>query len=204
MNYWTYFKLALFNARYGQRLTLLLLAAFFISAVSPFILPPQTQTAEFPAQRELAAFVDDYGRFANTIAQIALPLFLRDVQGLAQLTGIAITATLATHASKRLFNDWVGNNIRLGQRPGGAQTKHNMPSGHSSMAATAVGFLTRRYGRVFFWLTLPVLLLTMFSRVALHAHTIPAVFAGAFLGLWIAELFTTAYTGRPAESRSSP
>jgi membrane-associated phospholipid phosphatase len=66
-----------------------------------------------------------------------------------------------------------------------------MPSGHSTLAASAVVFLVLRYGFVWALITVPVLLLTMYTRVMLDAHTISAVIAGALTGGMSTALFTT-------------
>jgi membrane-associated phospholipid phosphatase len=134
-------------------------------------------------------YVENYLRFIPTVVQIALPLVLADKIGMVQLLYGGIATTLATHIGKRALNDqWVWGN-RLGERPSGG--KHNMPSGHSSMAACAVFFIARRYS---WWLGLalsPLLLLTMYTRVALNDHTVSAVIAGCLVGFMMTALFTS-------------
>nr|WP_284702424.1 phosphatase PAP2 family protein [Herbaspirillum aquaticum] len=68
-----------------------------------------------------------------------------------------------------------------------------MPSGHSSMASSAMYFVGRRYGWWHLIYMLPILLMTMFARVALDAHTISAVLAGALAGIVGAALFTSSF-----------
>jgi membrane-associated phospholipid phosphatase len=134
-------------------------------------------------------YVENYLRFIPTVIQIALPLVLADKVGMVQLLYGGIATTLATHIGKRALNDqWMWGN-RLGERPSGG--KHNMPSGHSSMAACAVYFIARRYS---LWLGLaltPLLLLTMYTRVALNDHTVSAVIAGCLVGIMMTALFTS-------------
>jgi membrane-associated phospholipid phosphatase len=125
--------------------------------------------------------------------QIAVPILLADKAGMIQLAYIAVTATVATHGVKRLVNDWTLFGTRIGQRPGGEDSKHNAPSGHSSMASCAAYFVCRRYGLWYAFLLVPILLLTMYARVMLNDHTISAAISGALLGLLTAAIFTTKF-----------
>ncbi|RMH88378.1 lipid A 1-phosphatase LpxE [Lysobacter pythonis] len=139
-----------------------------------------------------AAYVtENYGRFINTALQIGLPLAYRDVAGIVQLAKVAIATTLATHGAKRLLNGLTIRDTRLGQRPSSPNSRHNMPSGHSSMASSGFYFVCRRYGWMLAILTLPIMLLTMHARVALDMHTISAVISGALLGIMVTAIFTT-------------
>jgi membrane-associated phospholipid phosphatase len=130
-------------------------------------------------------------RFINTAAQVALPLLLRDKIGLVQLVYVGISTTLATHGLKRLLNNSVVWGSRLGERPTGINSQHNMPSGHSSMASCAAYFVCRRYRWTHALYLIPILLLTMYSRVALNQHSVTAVIAGALVGFLMAALFTS-------------
>ena len=60
------------------------------------------------------------------------------------------------------------------------------------MAASATYFVMRRYGWAHALYLVPLLLLTLHARVALGAHTISAVLAGALVGLLAAAAFTSA------------
>ena len=191
MNLRNLFKLSYAQVRVPRKLTLLLLLAFLASALIPSRIETHPPPQDFAAVRPLVDGVEHYGRFVNTVLQVAVPLLLCDRVGLAQLATIAVTTTFMTHATKRLVNDWRINGVRLGQRPSRADSKYNTPSGHSSMASSAVYFLARRYGLAFLLITLPVLLLTMFSRMALGDHTLSGTLSGAFLGLLMAALFTS-------------
>lgn len=132
--------------------------------------------------------IEHYGRFINTIAQVALPIIKRDPVGMIQNLYIGVLGTIMTHGTKRALDRVVIGGVRLGERPHGG--RYNMPSGHASLAASAVYFVGRRYG---WWHTaylLPVLLLTMLTRVELDAHTWSAVIAGALIGILSAAIFT--------------
>jgi membrane-associated phospholipid phosphatase len=114
---------------------------------------------------------DQYGRFANTALQVGLPLLFADKVGAVQLLWVAVSTTTLTHGLKRILNRQEVAGTRLGERPRGSQTKHNMPSGHSSMASCAAFFVCRRYGWRWAFIVLPILALTMTARVSLLEHT---------------------------------
>ena len=59
------------------------------------------------------------------------------------------------------------------------------------MSSCGAYFVCRRYGWKLAWIVFPILLLTMYARVALNEHTISAVLAGGFLGLLVSAIFTT-------------
>lgn len=136
----------------------------------------------------LVVGTDHYGRFVNTAVQAALPIVTGDSIGFVQLVYVALGTTAATHGLKFLLDKTQVWDARLGERPNGGE--HNMPSGHSSMASCAVYFVCRRYGWWHALYMVPILLLTMYARVQLEAHTIPAVIAGALVGILMAAIFT--------------
>jgi len=169
---------------------LLCLLGVIISVAIPTDLQSY-RTPHAESNREIVLLTENYLRFSNTIVQVALPLLLRDKIGIVQLVYTGVASAAATHGMKRLANRWIIWGNRLGERPNGNDSQHNMPSGHSSMASCAAYFVCRRYGIWHALYLIPVLLLTMYARVALHAHTIPAVTAGAFIGLMMAAFFTS-------------
>ncbi|MFH2134021.1 MAG: lipid A 1-phosphatase LpxE [Pseudomonadota bacterium] len=138
-------------------------------------------------------------RFVNTIAQVAMPLLLRDKEGMVQLLAIAVTATVATQGLKRVVNDVEVGGTRLGERPYAPDSRHNMPSGHSSMSSCAVYFVARRYGWQHLFYLAPILLLTMGARLMLDAHTLSAVLAGCLIGFICAAWFTSPYRKKKTE-----
>lgn len=142
-------------------------------------------------QSALVMGTENYGRLTNTVLQIGVPLLLRDVTGIKQLVVVTVAGILASHGPKRILNDVVVGDTRLGERPSGENSRHNMPSGHSTLAASAVMFLMRRYSLWWGLLTIPVMALTMYARVMQDMHTISAVIAGMLTGLIITALFTT-------------
>ena len=134
---------------------------------------------------------DRYGRYLATAVQIALPIVYRDPVGMMQNLFVGLGTTALTHGLKHLVNGLTIWDARLGERPSGPGSRHNMPSGHSSMASCAVWFVGRRYGWRWGLLIAPIMLLTMFARVELHAHTIAAVMAGVAIGVLAAAWFTS-------------
>ena len=135
--------------------------------------------------------LDHYVRFVNTAAQALLPVVFADKIGMVQLVYVAVSTTLATHGFKRVVDRWQIWDTRVGQRPSGPNSRFNMPSGHSSMASSAAYFVGRRYNWWHLLYLIPILLLTMYARVALDAHTVAAVIAGALIGLAMAAIFTS-------------
>ncbi len=132
---------------------------------------------------DLVQFVEYRGRHVNTVLLVVLPLVKRDPVGVAQLLQAGAFTIIATHGGKRVLNGVVIGETRLGQRPLQPQSRHNSPSGHSSLASMGAFFIARRYGWLWLLLLLPVMVLTMWARVQLDAHTVSAVLAGMFIGL---------------------
>ncbi len=140
------------------------------------------------SEHPLITGMEHYGRFINTASQIALPIVKRDPIGMMQNIYIGVVGTILTHGFKRVLDPLIIGGVRLGERPNGG--RYNMPSGHASLASTAVYFVGRRYGWGHLVYLIPVMLLTMFARVELDAHTWSAVIAGALIGMLSAAVFT--------------
>ncbi|GMB94040.1 Lipid A 1-phosphatase LpxE [Helicobacter heilmannii] len=158
---------------------------FVFGAITPF--PKIARQPQVPAA---FGFTEHYARFIPTIASFALPLVKRDVIGLVQIVHVSIATTIATHSLKWGLNNVVIFGRRLGERPNGSSK--NMPSGHSSMVACALGFLVRRYGAVWLWF-LPLAFMTMGARIYLNAHTIGALIAGFSVGMLCVLFLTTRF-----------
>ena len=140
------------------------------------------------------AATESYGRHINTILPFALALLLKDKDGLKQLGFITVAGILASHGPKRLLNDVEIMGTRLGQRPNSSTSKHNIPSGHSTLAGACAYFIMRRYNKWLGLIVIPVLLATMYARVMLDKHTVSATIAGASTGLLVAGLFSTKFS----------
>ena len=137
---------------------------------------------------------ESYGRHINTVLPFALALILKDKEGLKQLGFITVAGILASHGPKRLLNDVEIMGTRLGQRPSSPTSKHNTPSGHSTLAGACAYFIMRRYSTWMGLIVIPVLLATMYARVMLDKHTVSATIAGAATGLLVAGLFSTKFS----------
>ncbi|MDI1301312.1 MAG: phosphatase PAP2 family protein [bacterium] len=165
--------------------------ACVIGFIFCLLAPVNLQSYGHPSNNEVVVFNDSYLRFTNTAVQIAIPVLLADKIGMMQLVYVGISTTVATQGLKRILDKWEIWGTQLGERPKGPTKRHNMPSGHSSMAACAVYFVCRRYGFVHALYLTPIMLLTMYSRVALNDHTVTAVIAGALIGFLMAAIFTS-------------
>ena len=130
-------------------------------------------------------------RFINTAAQVIIPIVLLDKIGMVQAAYVGIATTMTTHSLKYVLNDVSIFGTRLGETP--SESNNNMPSGHSSMAASAMHFVCRRYGWKHAFYLVPITLLTMYARFMLQAHTLSAVLAGCIIGILVAEFFTSPY-----------
>ena len=146
-------------------------------------------------ERPVVVVFEDYGRHINTLLPFVLALILKDKEGWKQLGMITVVGILASHGPKRLLNDVEIMGTRLGQRPNSTSSKHNMPSGHSTLAGACAYFVMRRYSIWFGAIVIPVLLFTMYARVMLDKHTVSATISGATTGLLVAALFSTKLTG---------
>jgi membrane-associated phospholipid phosphatase len=174
-----------------KKFILLLILAFLACVFYPSDL--EDYSRHFPDMKagQVENITENYARFINTALQVGLPIVLADKVGLVQLAYVAVSSTILTHGTKHLVNNWHVRGTRLGQRPSSPASKHNMPSGHSSMASCAMYFVCRRYSLWFALLLIPIMFLTMYTRVMLHDHTVSAVLAGAIVGILSGALFTS-------------
>lgn len=134
---------------------------------------------------------EEYARHLNSLLPLAAIVALRDWNGLKQMAFVTVAGIAASHGPKRLLNDVTVKGTRLGQRPRSPDSQHNMPSGHSTLASAGGYFLIRRYSLWFSLIAVPIMLLTMYARVMIDAHTISATIAGAMTGILVTALFTT-------------
>ena len=184
-------KLPLLQIRRRPAAFTLVFAAVVAAAIYPSDLDMRQTPEDGGESLQTVQFVENYVRHVNWIFPLALAAASRDVTGLKQIAVITVAGTAATHIPKRLLNDVVIMDTRLGQRPFSAASSHNMPSGHSSLSAAGAYFLARRYSLWFAIVGITVLLLTMYARIALDAHTVSATIAGAGTGVIVAALFST-------------
>lgn len=186
MTFRSLLKRAYVQVQRPQWLMLLCMVGIVLAIVFPTDMAPYRQTP--PSQHPVIQGTEHYGRFVNTIVQVGLPIVKRDAIGIVQNVYIGIFGTFMTHGLKHALDPVTINGRRIGERPHGG--RYNMPSGHSSLAASAIYFLGRRYGWWHLWYLIPITLMTMLTRVELNAHTWSAVIAGALVGILSSALFT--------------
>lgn len=178
------------------------IAACLVSLVVCMLYPSDLASYRANIKPERPAWVElteNQLRFVNTIAQVGMPLLMRDKEGMVQLLSLAVATTIGTQGLKRIVNDLHVGGTRIGERPYAPDSRHNMPSGHSSMSSCAVYFVARRYGLWHLLYLLPILLLTMGARLMLNAHTLSAVLAGCLIGFICAAWFTSPYRKKKPE-----
>ena len=176
-------------------LTIMMVTIIVLASIYPSDLENHYAVSKGGHDMPFIVAVEDYGRHINTLLPFALALLLKDKEGLKQLGFIAVAGILASHGPKRLLNDVEIMGTRLGQRPNTVTSKHNMPSGHSTLAGACAYFVMRRYSIWLGAILIPILLATMYARVMLDKHTISATIAGAAIGLLVAGLFSTRFSG---------
>lgn len=122
-------------------------------------------------------------------------LIRQDYKGLGQLA-IGTGSTLAlTYAIKYSF---IGisrsrpNWAKISQRPENG-SYDGFPSGHSSSAFSAAGFMQRRYGWKYGVPTTILATLVGISRITAKRHTITQVVAGSLLGYGFSYLFSSRF-----------
>ena len=170
---------------------MLLFILILISSLYPSDLENYYSTSRGGEDMPFVVSTEKYGRHINTLLPFALAIISRDKAGFKQILVIAVSGIIASHGPKRGLNNVKIMGTRLGQRPFSSTSKHNTPSGHSTLAGATAYFVMRRYSWWFAVIVIPVLLCTMYARVMLDKHTISATLAGAATGLLVAALFST-------------
>lgn len=173
----------------------LLVTIILISSLYPSDLENDYSTSRGGEDISFVVSTEKYGRHINTLLPFALAIISKDKAGFKQILVIAVSGIIASHGPKRILNNVKIMGTRLGQRPFSSTSKHNTPSGHSTLAGATAYFVMRRYSWWFAVIVIPVLLCTMYARVMLDRHTISATLAGAATGLLVAALFSTKFLG---------
>lgn len=202
MTLFAIFKLPLRTFRRHAILVSMVVLIILSATFYPSDLEGDYATTKGGHDSALVMTTEVYGRHVNTLLPIVVAVVMRDWVGLKQLGVIIVAGTLASHGPKRLLNDVEIMGTRLGQRPSSPTSKHNMPSGHSTLSSAGAYFLMRRYSVWFGLVAVPVLLLTMYGRYMLDKHTVSATIAGALTGILITALFTTKFRGFHSRMRA--
>ena len=116
----------------------LLVTIILISSLYPSDLENDYSTSRGGEDISFVVSTEKYGRHINTLLPFALAIISRDKAGFKQILVIAVSGIIASHGPKRILNNVKIMGTRLGQRPFSSTSKHNTPSGHSTLAgATA-------------------------------------------------------------------
>lgn len=122
-------------------------------------------------------------------------LAIKDYEGLKELAigfGTTIGVTLISKASLNALAKKYPQKLQIALRPNHANYE-GFPSGHTSSAFSAAGYMQRRYG--WKWRVPMSLLATLtgISRVVANKHTPVQVIAGAMLGFGVSYLVASRY-----------
>ncbi len=182
--------LSSFKHEKPKKTILLLIVVFILSCIYPSDMDGYYAVDRSKNVPMMVEYTEEYARFLPAIAQALVPIIMRDPAGLIQAINVGVFTTLSTQGLKFALDDVYVGNTRLGRRPRGSTSHHNMPSGHSSMALCSLVFLIRRYSFKWLWF-LPLTFLTLYARFNYDSHTISAIVAGSILGIICALIFTS-------------
>lgn len=124
------------------------------------------------------------------VAAAVYTLTQKDYKGLSQLAIGSGSVLAATFAIKYTFAGISRNHenwAKISKRPD-SNLYEGFPSGHTSFAFSAAGFMQRRYGWQWGVPTTILATLVGVSRVTSQRHTITQVIAGAILGYGVSYL----------------
>ncbi|MDO7253215.1 phosphatase PAP2 family protein [Helicobacter cappadocius] len=128
------------------------------------------------------------------LAAAVYTLTQKDYEGLAQLaigSGSVLATTFAIKYSfvgiSRNHPNWA----KISQRPDNKDSYEGFPSGHTSFAFSAAGFMQRRYGWQWGVPTTVLATLVGISRITSKRHSVTQVIAGAILGYGVSFLVSS-------------
>lgn len=124
------------------------------------------------------------------VAAAVYTLTQKDYKGLSQLAIGSGSVLAATFAIKYTFAGISRNHenwAKISKRPD-SNLYEGFPSGHTSFAFSAAGFMQRRYGWQWGVPTTILATLVGVSRITSQRHTITQVIAGAILGYGVSYL----------------
>ena len=129
------------------------------------------------------------------LAAATYALVIKDYQGLGQLaigTGSTLAVTFASKLTFSAFGRSHPNAVAISKRPDSG-AYDGFPSGHTSSAFAAAGFMQRRYGWKWGVPTIALASLVGISRVVAKRHTVTQVIAGAILGFGLSYIVSSKY-----------
>jgi membrane-associated phospholipid phosphatase len=124
----------------------------------------------------------DWARFGSSIGALGLIAYYKDMDGLIQFLESAGSTQIIMGATKEFANR---------KRPDGGE--YSFPSGHTSSTFAPAAFVQFRYGTlpaIPFWIAAGI---TGYSRIEQDRHYISDVVGSAFLGIFMAKIFTKQY-----------
>lgn len=157
----------------------------FLFVLLSVFLTSQTQGRE----RDAFEIYGDIFQFLPVAAAV-YTLTQKDYKGLSQLAIGSGSVLAATFAMKYTFVGISRNHpnwAKISKRPT-TDSYDGFPSGHTSFAFSAAGFMQRRYGWQWGVPTTILATLVGISRVTSQRHTITQVIAGAILGYGVSYL----------------
>ncbi|RDU64952.1 hypothetical protein CQA53_07300 [Helicobacter didelphidarum] len=146
--------------------------------------------------------ITTYGDLMQFFALFVLLLLiiLKDMTGILQLALSAIVGLGIMLFSKHIlpyFSNIFQNNECLGgiiasvaQRPDAINDFDGFPSGHTTAAFIATGFVSKRYGWKYGIVAITLAILVGLSRLYALRHTTTQVICGALLGFFVAYCIT--------------
>lgn len=126
--------------------------------------------------------IGDYVQVAIPVSALLVTAYEKDWEGSLQLAKGAICTQVSVELLKRSISD---------TRPDGG--RYSFPSGHTAMSFLGASFVHKRYGP---YLGIPAYTMAAFvgaTRLDSRKHWPKDVMAGALLGFFINEIFTTSF-----------
>lgn len=121
----------------------------------------------------------DVGQVALPVAAVLITAMHDDTEGVGQFAKAFVSTIAATYVLKYAVDS---------KRPNGGD--HSFPSGHTSAAFAAAGFIQQRYGWGYGFPAYAAAALVGVSRLTSNNHYIQDVIAGAAIGIGANLIFT--------------
>ncbi|WP_288644075.1 phosphatase PAP2 family protein [uncultured Helicobacter sp.] len=143
-----------------------------------------------------ANYLRKFGDTAQFLPALSIgyTLLIKDFVGLKQQIIATVAVVATTYVIKYAFHGLASVNTNLAtisKRPNG-ESYEGFPSGHTSAAFSAAGFLQKRYGLKLGLPAIAISSLVGFSRVEAERHTTLQVICGALLGFCLSFFLTSA------------
>ena len=180
-------NIMLLNNNLGIIMRILLLTVLLSSQIvfaKAYFLP-------LTARENNVELIGDCISVLNPLFGVGMAFYHEDLDGLGELLLTEATSIVSTELLKIAFNNANFFGYQPGKRPNGSSK--NFPSGHVSTSFAASQFVFKRYGAA---IGLPMTMLSIFtgfSRIFAKKHDFIAVFGGAAIGIFSAEIFVKSF-----------